>query len=107
MKLNKIWRYLQVDTDNRMVALELESAWNICLKELEDARREYVDRQKVALAESECKAGINLEELPQNFKSVWLSLNTTDKNRKRMIRYLVEDEFAEVHVRFRGERLRV
>lgn len=103
-----------MDPDNRMVALELESAWNICLKELEDARREYVDRQKVALAESECKAGINLEELPQNFKSVWLSLNTTDKNRKRMIRYLVEDvtirkgdEFAEVHVRFRGEWLRV
>lgn len=102
-------RYLQVDPDNRMVALELESAWNVRLKELEEARHEYEDRQKAALAESELKAGITLEDLPQNFKSAWHSPNTAAKDRKRMIRYLVEDvtirkgeEFAKVHIRFRG-----
>jgi hypothetical protein len=102
-------RYLSVDPENRLVALQLESAWNVKLKELEDARVEY-DRH-VKDAEGSCPDEIeSIEGIAERFDEVWRSGRASDKDKKRMVRHLVEDvtlrkndTSTDVHVRFKGQ----
>ncbi|WP_230399283.1 hypothetical protein [Novisyntrophococcus fermenticellae] len=39
-------RYMNVDPDNRLVSLELESAWNLRLAQLLDTEKQYEDELK-------------------------------------------------------------
>lgn len=102
-------RYLQVDPDNRLVALELESAWNIRLKELEEAQGEYERKIKGLEGESPGDIGVKLGTVAESFGELWKSPEVGIKDKKRMIRYLVEDvtlvkkeEITQVHIRFKG-----
>lgn len=101
-------RYMRVDPANRLVADSLEADWNAKLRALEEAQRAY-ERQRQTdrrLLDDEEKAEIYA--LTCNFRQLWESSTTTDRERKRMIRLLIEDvtlvkgaEIA-VHVRFKG-----
>lgn len=101
---------MQVDPDNRLVALELESAWNVRLKELDDATSEYEKHVKdAALQEDRASEYACLNDLSDNFSTVWRSIHTDDKDKKRIVRYLVEDVTllkadtgTEVNIRFKG-----
>lgn len=102
-------RYLQVDPDNRLVALELESAWNIRLKELDEAQKEYEGRVKKLEAENQEDISHKLDGLPSHFGEVWNAADTGIKDKKRMARYLLADvtllksgDTTQVMIRFRG-----
>jgi DNA invertase Pin-like site-specific DNA recombinase len=101
-------RYMQVDPQNRLVADSLESDWNQKLRALAEARQEY-ERQRQAdqqmLTEQQRS---QIMALATDFPRLWRDSNTPDRERKRMLRLLVEDvtvlkdKQITVHVRFKG-----
>ncbi|MBF0245469.1 MAG: recombinase family protein, partial [Planctomycetes bacterium] len=101
-------RFMQVDPHNRLVADELESAWNGCLKELRQAKDEY-DRDKEAdTLKLDNEKKLRIRELASDFPRLWSDPHTPDRERKRLVRLLIEDVTLvkngnlKVQVRFRG-----
>jgi DNA invertase Pin-like site-specific DNA recombinase len=101
-------RYMQVDPDNRLVAESLESQWNDKLCALEKAKEEY---ERLCREDSVAMTEQNQEEiraLATDFPRLWRSPHVAHRDRKRMIRLLIEDvtlvvgEHIAVHVRFKG-----
>lgn len=101
-------RYMRVDPENRMVADTLEADWNQKLRALAEAQEQYEQRreQDRQIFNEEQRAAIMA--LAQDFPRLWRDPATEDRDRKRMIRLLVEDvtmlrsEQITLHVRFRG-----
>jgi hypothetical protein len=102
---------MMVDPANRLVANTLESDWNEKLRALEKAREER-DR-----AQAEDKVAIDdalrdrLVTMTTDFTRLWSDPSTANRERKRMLAYLVEDATlvklpdvgtTKIHVRFRG-----
>lgn len=84
-------RFMRVDPRNRLVADQLEADWNEKLRELERAREvceAQREKDRVALDEN-CRQKIL--SLAKDFPKVWRDPNTPDKERKRMVRLLIED----------------
>jgi DNA invertase Pin-like site-specific DNA recombinase len=101
-------RYMQVDPDNRLVADELEAEWNHRLRALSNAHEEY-DRQRQAdRAVLDDEQRHRILALATDFPRLWQAPGTPDRERKRMVRLLLEDVTLikgapiTVHVRFRG-----
>lgn len=101
-------RYLRVDPDNRLVADSLEADWNQKLRALATAQEEY-ERQRQAeclLLDEQKRAQILA--LATDFPLLWQDPATPHRERKRMVRLLLEDvtlirtEEVVAHVRFRG-----
>ncbi|MDR0299467.1 MAG: recombinase family protein [Streptococcaceae bacterium] len=84
-------RFLNVDPDNRLVALELESNWNIRLKNLSDAREEYNRQSEIIERTRNICDYSSLDNLAVNFSEVFKSSDVSPKDKKRMVRYLIED----------------
>ena len=102
-------RFMNVDPDNRLVALELESSWNVRLKEFEDARNEYEHQLEKIEKESAERNYSLVDNLVDNFSEIFQSDDVSDKDKKRMVRYLIEDvtllreeNDVKVHIRYRG-----
>jgi len=101
-------RYMKVDPDNRLVADTLEADWNHKLRALAEAQQEYERRreQDRKVLNEEQRAAIL--SLATDFPRLWRDPTTRDRDRKRMIRLLLEDvtlirdKDITVHVRFRG-----
>jgi DNA invertase Pin-like site-specific DNA recombinase len=101
-------RYMKVDPDNRLVADTLEADWNHKLRTLTEARQEYERRreQDRKVLNEEQRAAIL--SLATDFPRLWRDPNTPNRDRKRMVRLLLEDvtlirdKEITVHVRFRG-----
>lgn len=101
-------RYMHVDPQNRLVADTLEADWNQKLHALDEAQQEYEQRrqQDRQVFNEEQRAAILA--LAQDFPRLWRDPDTEDRDRKRMIRLLVEDvtmlrgEQITLHLRFRG-----
>jgi len=102
-------RFLRVDPANRLVADVLEADWNARLRELTQVQEE-AERQNVAeqrrLTALEQQA---ITDLVNDFPRVWHDPRTSDRDRKRMVRLLLEDvtllqqqEVITAHVRFKG-----
>ena len=101
-------RYLHVDPANRLVADSLEADWNIKLRALKAAHEEYEKRcQRDRLAISE-EQRASITALAQNFPQLWQNPSTPDRERKRLVRLLLEDvtlirnDQITAHVRFKG-----
>lgn len=101
-------RYLRVDPDNRLVADSLEADWNGKLKLLTEAQ-EACERQRTEdrkLIDNQQRAAILA--LATTFPQLWRDPTTPDREKKRMIRLLIEDvtllrkDHLELHVRFKG-----
>lgn len=101
-------RYLRVDPDHRLVADSLEAHWNEKLRALQDAQDAYdrhrqTDRQ---VLDERHKAAIRA--LAYDFPRVWNDPRTPHRERKRLVRLLIEDvtlikrDGISVHVRFKG-----
>ena len=101
-------RYMRVDPENRLVADTLEADWNHKLRAVNEAQQEYEHRrdQDRQTFNEEQRAAILA--LAQDFPRLWRDPATEDRDRKRMIRLLVEDvtmtrgEQITLHLRFRG-----
>jgi hypothetical protein len=101
-------RYMRVDPENRLVADSLEADWNDKLRAFGAAQNEYEQRREQdrrILADEQRSAILALaEDLPR----LWKDPEIEDRDRKRMIRLLVEDvtmirgDQISLHLRFRG-----
>jgi len=101
-------RYLRVDPDHRLVADSLEADWNQKLRALAAAQEE-VDGHRhgdVALLDEQQRAAVLA--LATDFPRLWRDSNIPDRERKRMVRLLLDDvtllkeDQLVAHVRFRG-----
>ena len=102
-------RYLRVDPDNRLVADALEADWNDKLRTLTQVQDDYERRRSNDVAVLGPQQRGNIVALATNFPAVWSAPGTSDRDKKRMLRLLIEDvtlvkgqEAIAVHVRFRG-----
>jgi recombinase-like zinc beta ribbon protein len=84
-------RYMRVDPENRLVADTLEADWNQKLRAPTEAQGQYEQRreQDRQVFNEEQRAAIM--GLAQDFPRLWRDPATEDRDRKRMIRLLVED----------------
>jgi len=84
-------RFLNVDPDNRLVALELESGWNVKLKDLDSARGEYDYHAEKIERERTARDYTLMDDLAGSFSEVFRSDAVSWKDKKRMARCLIED----------------
>jgi hypothetical protein len=101
-------RYLRVDPENRLVADSLEADWNQKLRTLAEAQQEYERRREQDRKRFDEEQHAQIRSLAQDFPRLWRDPTTEDRDRKRMVRLLVEDvtllrgEQITLHIRFRG-----
>jgi DNA invertase Pin-like site-specific DNA recombinase len=84
-------RYRAVDPGNRLVARGLETEWNTAVQQLADAEAELARRQTArprALTPAERAAILALGD---DLGQVWDAPTTTDKDRKQLLRTLLEE----------------
>jgi DNA invertase Pin-like site-specific DNA recombinase len=84
-------RYRAVDPDNRLVARGLEAEWETALRELADAETELARRHTArpkTLTPQEKQAILALGD---DLDQVWNAPTTTDKDRKQLLRTLLDE----------------
>ena len=89
---NRVERqYQQIEPENRLVARSLEARWNEKLNELAQLQQQYeqyVSRPSWHPTEQDKMKILGLsQELPR----IWSESSTTSKDRKRILRLLIED----------------
>jgi DNA invertase Pin-like site-specific DNA recombinase len=101
-------RYRRVDPNNRLVASTLEAEWNAALRVLQETQQEYARHCQVDHQLIDDEVRDQIMALTTDFPRVWNDPHTTDRDRKRLLRLLVEDvtliktHAVTIHVRFRG-----
>jgi hypothetical protein len=102
-------RFLRVDPENRLVADVLEADWNARLRELAEVteqaeRQQEAEQRKLSALEQQAIA-----DLVDDFPRVWKDSRTSDRDRKRMVRWLLEDvtvlrqeDVITAHIRLKG-----
>lgn len=101
-------RYRLVDPANRLVAGSLETEWNERLRDLARAQEEYEQRRETDALAPNAGQRSELLALATNFTAVWRDEQTPDRERKRMVRLMIEDvtliknDDISVQVRFKG-----
>ena len=84
-------RYRAVDPENRLVARGLETDWNTALQQVADAEAELTRRQ-TARPKALTPAGRDaILALGDDLGQVWDAPTTTDKDRKQLLRTLIEE----------------
>jgi len=101
-------RYIRVDPDHRLVADSLEADWNDKLRLLAEAQ-EACEHQRAqdrkTIDDQQRKAILSLAT---SFPQLWRDPSTPDRERKRMVRLLLEDvtviraDHLTLHIRFKG-----
>jgi DNA invertase Pin-like site-specific DNA recombinase len=105
-------RYLAVDPDNRLVADTLEADWNDALRALQAAQDEYEHASAAATAALSDQQTARIRALAADFPALWSDPATPQRERKRMVRLLIEDvtltktDQIHAHVRLRGGQTR-
>jgi DNA-binding transcriptional regulator YiaG len=101
-------RFLRVDPENRLVASVLEAEWNARLHEytqVQEQAHKQQQKEQRRLSPLEQQA---IAHLVEDFPRVWHDERTLDRDRKRMVRLLLEDvtlrkdEIITAQVRFKG-----
>ncbi len=101
-------RYMRVDPDNRLVADSLEAGWNEKLRMVREAQEQYEKKCQsdfTILTDEERKKVLSLAS---DFPRLWKDPKTPLREKKRIIRLLVEDvtliknDQIIANVRFKG-----
>jgi DNA invertase Pin-like site-specific DNA recombinase len=101
-------RYMRVDPNNRLVADTLETQWNEKLRLLAQAKEECQTQQRLDALQLTQEQRTKILALASDFPRMWQDPKTSDRERKRMARLLLEDvtlrrdEDITVQVRFKG-----
>lgn len=101
-------RFMQVDPENRLVADELEAEWNRKLRALTEAQEECERQRHADKAVLDDAQRTRVLALATDLPRLWREPTTPHRERKRMVRLLVEDVTLKkgpqvtVQVRFRG-----
>jgi hypothetical protein len=101
-------RFMQVDPDNRLVADSLEAEWNDKLRALAEAQAIYERGRQADREKFDGEHRARILALAADFPRLWNDPLTPQRERKRMIRLLIEDvtlikgQRITAHVRFKG-----
>jgi DNA invertase Pin-like site-specific DNA recombinase len=101
-------RYLQVDPNNRLVADALEADWNDKLRTLTQAQDNCEQQKQADRALVDDESRQQILALAADFPRLWRDSRTSDRERKRIVRLLIEDvtlskgESITARVRFKG-----
>lgn len=101
-------RYMRVDPDNRLVADTLEADWNRKLRAVQEAQQEYAQQHQHDRVTIDAELRTRLPTLATEFPRLWRDPETPGRERKRLLRLLVEDvtlvkrEQFHIHIRFPG-----
>ena len=101
-------RYLEVDPDNRLVADALEADWNEKLRALTDAQQQYERQRESDQRVMGADQRARILALATDFHQLRENATTPDRERKRMVRSILEDvtlirqKEITVHIRFKG-----
>src|SRR6478735_8485785 len=102
-----------VDPDNRLVARGLETEWNTALQALADAEAQLARREAARPKTLTTQEKTTILALGNDLPAVWSAPTTTDKDRKRLLRSLLDevnvsvcrdhiDAHAELVLRWKG-----
>ena len=101
-------RFMQVDPNNRLVADALEADWNEKLRGLHHAQDVYEKERQMDRAVLDEKQRKEVLSLAKDFPRLWRDKRVSYRERKRMVRLLLEDvtllkaEQVSIGIRFRG-----
>jgi len=101
-------RYMKVDPDNRLVADSLEAEWNNKLRTLAEAQAQYEQQTQKQRLLIDSQTREQRLSLAADFPRVWNDPSVEARERKRILRLLIEDvtlingETIQVHVRLRS-----
>jgi len=101
-------RFLRVDPDNRLVAASLEADWNSKLRALSEAEQNYERQRQADQRKLSPEQRGQVLSLATGFPQLWNDPRTAHRERKRMVRLLIEDitvrkdEQVQLQIRFRG-----
>ncbi len=101
-------RYMQVDPENRLVADELEGEWNEKLKAHKEAVEALKDQRDAEARTLNSEQRVRVLALAKDFPRLWNDPRTPNRERKRMVRLLLEDVTLNknreitAHIRFKG-----
>ena len=101
-------RFMQIDPDNRLVADTLEAEWNEKLRNLQQAKDYYEKHRQLDSAKLKKEQQKEILNLARDFPKLWKNPKTPPREKKRMIRFLIEDvtmikgDEITLHVRFKG-----
>jgi DNA invertase Pin-like site-specific DNA recombinase len=84
-------RYRAVDPENRLVARGLERDWEQALGELAAAEAELARRERARPATLTADERAAILALGDNLEAVWATPTTTDKDRKQLLRTLLDE----------------
>ena len=85
-------RYAACDPDNRLIAAQLEKAWEAALQRVE-ACRQRLDAMPEPGAVAACP---DLTELADDLSAAWKAPSTTMRTRQRLVRALITEIVADV-----------
>jgi DNA invertase Pin-like site-specific DNA recombinase len=89
-------RYRAVDPENRLVARGLEAQWEQCLSELEKAQAELDRKSQLRPRTLRPEDYQRLRALGADLNRVWAAPTTTDRDKKELLRTLLEEVIIEV-----------
>jgi DNA invertase Pin-like site-specific DNA recombinase len=84
-------RYRAVEPENRLVARGLEAEWEQSLRQLEAARAELTRREQQRPRALRTEEQAAIRALGNDLKSVWSAPTTNDRDRKELLRALLEE----------------
>ena len=84
-------RYRAVDPDNRLVARGLEAEWEGALRELKESEAELARREHTRPLVLTPAERASLLALGKDLNTVWSAPTTTDRDRKELLRTLLEE----------------
>ena len=99
---------MQVDPANCLVADSLEADWNDKLRTLTEMQEEFERQRKSDRIIFDAKERSRILFLATDFPKLWQNPKTPDREKKRMVKLVVEDvtllkdSGITVHVRFKG-----
>ena len=102
-------RFMSVDPRNRLVADQLEADWNAKLRILNETQQEYEKQKQSDRVKLDEKCRKQIMDLVKDFPKIWNDPATTNQQKKRIIRLLVEDvtltrncKIVKMQIRFKG-----
>jgi DNA invertase Pin-like site-specific DNA recombinase len=101
-------RYMQVDPDNRLVVDSLEAEWNNKLRTLAEAQEQYDQQTQKQRLLIDAQTREQLLSLANDFPRVWNDPSVEHRERKRILRLIIEDvtlisgPVIRIDVRLRG-----
>ena len=90
-------RYRAIDPDNRLVARGIEAEWEKCLRELEKAEAELARREQLRPRKLNADERVRLLALGADLSKAWQSPTTSPRDKKELLRTLLEEAIVAVH----------